>query len=262
MFNTYVINLDDAKSKLTNITKNLYNCDIDFIRIPAINGNNIIKNKDEYNKYKNNISNCCYKICTASMIGCGLSHYIAAKKFLETDLDYCLILEDDAIPIYKNTKNIITELVNNYKNDYDIILLYCDGPGCNYKSKSIKPTGLYWSAVSYILSRSGAKKILDHKIKWHIDVQRYTMSNLNIYNHPIKLFTTSVEDSTTSTNRYNILKKLDKYNFISSYKNLPTSYYLQNQLLRIPYININILSIEILFIIILLISLFVYNKFK
>jgi GR25 family glycosyltransferase involved in LPS biosynthesis len=111
------------------------------------------------------------EIDTIGAIGCSLSHYSVWKKFLETDSPYCLVLEDDA-----QVRSGLAELVIDASHDipdFDVWLL-------SYKlyDKTLLPVGKawkspvnFWGTSAYILSRAGAKRLMEDffPIECHLD---------------------------------------------------------------------------------------------
>ena len=63
--------------------------------VKAVNGKDL--SAKEYFSYARQYFNTHQKIITPSEVGCTLSHINALEFFLETDEEYCLILEDDVI---------------------------------------------------------------------------------------------------------------------------------------------------------------------
>ena len=136
MFDTFVINLEKDYKNYEVLHKKFKKIGIDLIRFNAIYGKKI-KNMNKYNKY---LSNYCKFFCPKSIIGCGLSHYILLEniynKYIknpEKNNDYCLILEDDINPLFKN-KNEINEIIKKIPKKCDIVSLYCQC-FCNTKNK-------------------------------------------------------------------------------------------------------------------------------
>lgn len=107
---TYLINLDGSDQRLANATAQLQQENWDFSRFPAYDGRG--KDLSEFKNY-NDIE--AQKILGRSLIsselGCYLSHYGCAEKFLETDADYLVVLEDD-IQVLPNFKANIDALLN------------------------------------------------------------------------------------------------------------------------------------------------------
>ena len=66
--------------------------------------------------------------------GCGLSHYKLLddiyNKYKYSSNRFSLILEDDAIPLFKDKKQL-NEIIKDIPIDCDILFLYCQGK-CGY----------------------------------------------------------------------------------------------------------------------------------
>lgn len=248
-FNTYVINLEKDKNKWKTMVENFKNTDIDIIRFNAIYGRNI--NKSLLNT---KLKKFCKYFCPNPVVGCGLSHILLSEHFLKNDNnDFCLVLEDDVTPLFKNIKNEIYKIIYEIGNKkWDVIKLCCFGY-CNYDNISIKNKNTTFSTASYLLSRRGANKIKNIKLFTHIDLQ-YNF-HLNIYISKYPIFITDVSDSETSEDNKFI-------NNIFTYKindyTPPLSWIIQEKVLMLPYINFNITVIHL--IILLVIIIMIYNN--
>ena len=89
-------------------------------------------------------------------IACYMSHIRCWKKLINSDEDCMLILEDDAIPINQN------RLLPNLLPKCDIIFL-------NNRFKNVNGKLVGWGTESYIITKSGAKKMLSHVNKRHFN---------------------------------------------------------------------------------------------
>ena len=91
---TYLINLDGSDKRLEGSTQQLNHLDWPFERVSAYDGRG--KALSEFENYddKKTRSNLGRSLLN-SEIGCYLSHYRCAQKFLETDADMLVVLEDD-----------------------------------------------------------------------------------------------------------------------------------------------------------------------
>ena len=91
---TYLINLDGSDQRLASATAQLNQAGWDFSRFSAYDGRG--KALSEFENYDDLAAQ---KILGRSLmnseLGCYLSHYGCAEKFLETDADYLVVLEDD-----------------------------------------------------------------------------------------------------------------------------------------------------------------------
>ena len=121
----YYINLDRSKDRKQNVESICYSQNLIPERISAIDGKKIDINDKKYEKAihkikwwfeKNNLSNVGH-------FGCYLSHMKTYQTFLESNNEYCLILEDDIELITDDLKRDILINMNNLPNDWDILLL-------------------------------------------------------------------------------------------------------------------------------------------
>jgi len=186
--------------------KEFNNTNLNIIRFDAIHGTSIVNNDPELvNKHVNKF---CKYFCPRAVIGCGMSHVLVAKYFLENDPnDFCLILEDDVKPLFTDLNSEVNRCVNmmaqqELDTQWDIIKVYCHGI-CSYDEESITiPSNLLTSSTAaYILSKTGAKKIANLKVAWHIDKQ-FGAGDLNVFLSTHPLFTSYFEDSSTSEKGY------------------------------------------------------------
>nr|XP_033329451.1 glycosyltransferase 25 family member [Megalopta genalis] len=118
---------------------------------------------------------------TMGEIGCFLSHYIIWSEVIESDLETVIILEDDVRfePFFRQkVKYILTEL-DNLNVVWDLIYLgrkrlieNAESPidGSKYL---VRAAYSYWT-LGYILSRSGAKKLVEAEpLKKLVPVDEY-----------------------------------------------------------------------------------------
>jgi len=110
---TYLINLDGSDERLKNASEILASQNIDFIRFPAVDGRGkaLTEFKDYNDKKAKQVMG---RSLLSGEIGCYLSHVGCVERFLASDADYLIVLEDDM------------QLHNNYKNTIDKILNYLD----------------------------------------------------------------------------------------------------------------------------------------
>ncbi|MFT4652809.1 MAG: glycosyl transferase family 25 [Patiriisocius sp.] len=96
-FNVFLINLSRSKDRLAHSAKQLNALGIKFERLEAVDGANLTyeqihRNYDKaanIKRYKKNLS--------AGEVACYLSHRQAWKRIIDDNLDYAIILEDDAV---------------------------------------------------------------------------------------------------------------------------------------------------------------------
>ena len=182
---TYIINLDKNIDRWKKIKKVLDKTDLEYERFYAILGKEITE--EEEDKYINKYSK---SILTNFIKGCGVSHIKIYEKILESDDDYTLILEDDALlreeDQNKNLSELIKKLISKIPTDWDIIRLHAKGH-CGYNNtKRIRL--LSGSALAYLINKKGVKKMLLKKLSKHIDIMMVHNKNINIYDIPEPLF--------------------------------------------------------------------------
>lgn len=112
MFETFLINLDKDQERLDFMSNQLFNSGIFFGRISAIYGKEY--KGEEYDE-KLAIKLNGFPLMK-SEVGCALSHKRCYEKFLESDLKYCLILEDDVL-LGNNFKDLIEKEISK-NEDY------------------------------------------------------------------------------------------------------------------------------------------------
>ena len=124
-FKVYIINLKKDKNRKKNILNELKKQNLkNYKFISAVNGNKL--KKKEINSLISKEKNFINPINTnmsKSEIGCSLSHIKIYKEIVKSDIDYALILEDDAFFLNKFTKNLKKFISINFKYKKQIILL-------------------------------------------------------------------------------------------------------------------------------------------
>jgi len=172
----YVINLDTRPDRWQKLIKSEPYLENIVERIPAVNGKTLTMNPFIYNLFERNEFKW-----KKSVIGCNLSHMMAWSKVLTGEGKYVLILEDDV----RFEKDWVTRWVHYAAHiPEDADLLYLGGvlpPNKPALPQLLEQVNAYWSkikpntffspvplpifhfcAYSYILTTSGAKKILDY----------------------------------------------------------------------------------------------------
>lgn len=93
----FVINLDGSSDRLMSATKQLSEQNIEFERIPAVDGRG--RDPQSFGQYLPRKAVSYFdRPMTGGEMGCYLSHLLAAKTLLETKAQYGLVLEDDMQP--------------------------------------------------------------------------------------------------------------------------------------------------------------------
>lgn len=122
---TYLINLDGSDQRLESATKQLDDIGWSFERVAAYDGrgkalSDFIDYDDQ--QTRKNLG----RSLLSSEIGCYLSHYQCAERFLQTDADFLVVLEDD-MTLAADFKIIVTETLDflyaNPENSWHLINL-------------------------------------------------------------------------------------------------------------------------------------------
>ncbi|MBQ0138835.1 MAG: glycosyltransferase family 25 protein [Kurthia sp.] len=166
---TYLINLDGSHDRLAEATQQLRNINWSFERFSAYDGRG--KDLTHFHQYDDvKARQFLGRSLLNAELGCYLSHYGCAEKFLQTDADYLVVLEDDM----KISDNFKTELeyVLNYLDqhqDLDWYLINIAAKKKKFSRDIVKHNGLsLWHAFYFpirglglIWSRQGAQAFVE-----------------------------------------------------------------------------------------------------
>jgi hypothetical protein len=247
-FNTYVINLKHDTQNWTNITNSFSKHNIKPIRYNAIYG----KHKSRVNKHNDRINKVCQKFCPYGVIGCGLSNLKLIDYIYDNDEgDHALICEDD-ISIREDVKDIGDEIrfvIDNSPEEWDIILLFCQG-FCKYNNDELfnKVNSYMGSTACYLVNIKNMYKTNQIKLKKHIDRQLCSDNKLNIYAYNKQLFETNDIIS------YNNVNDIQLYNWLKldNMFNTTIDRSLNFKQLKIPFIDIELTTKHFLYILTLI----------
>jgi hypothetical protein len=128
-------------------------------------------------------------------LGCYLSHVMLWKELVEReDLNYMVIFEDDIVTVpslkYANIYDEMISLLEEINYDFDIFLLgyiLRDNKYLTEISNRIGKTSFFWCLHSYVISKKGAKKLLEKifpiemQIDSYISYYSYFNKDFNIY---------------------------------------------------------------------------------
>ena len=119
-YQIYVINMSSSKDRLDYISNQLEQQNLSFKRIPGIDIKDKQDLKNKYYSEKRNKLNY-HKPLTDGEIGCYIAHRNAWKAILNDDVDFGLVLEDDAF-LKDNLKFILNNL-HSLKTEWDVLKL-------------------------------------------------------------------------------------------------------------------------------------------
>jgi glycosyl transferase family 25 len=162
----YIINLDRSRERYEYIKPNITKLDLDAVRISAVDGNLLsdaeIKANVDINSYKKYLGHLPKK----GTIGCSLSHIKVWQTFLNSNLEYAVVFEDDISFNPTQLKAAITELPE-HKNHWDIVAfeIYHGGtPLAIEELQDNKKLAVYLTEIShtgaYMLNRHAAAELL------------------------------------------------------------------------------------------------------
>ena len=109
ILHTYVINLDRSPDRYISLSSILDSLGIRFSRVSAFDAQ-LLDDDFVFNNCKVSYSFAAGQYMTKSWICISLSHLKALDKFLESEYQYALILEDDA-ELHSTTPDIIDSLI-------------------------------------------------------------------------------------------------------------------------------------------------------
>lgn len=179
-FSTYVISLKDELKRRQNIKTQLDTLGIEFEFFDAID----LRNSND-NAYYNNHEGSynLQRKLTSGEVGCALSHINIYNQILSNKYDWSWIIEDDALLNYIINKKIehLISLASEHGADVVILgyskLSYSDSKKFYIKepikiigaSENGYTLGIPWKnwtcgTVSYLISKNGARKIINNHI--------------------------------------------------------------------------------------------------
>jgi glycosyl transferase family 25 len=154
----FIINLDRSPDRLAFMRGQAERLDFEFERVAAVNGLDVPSwLSDEFAGPHS---------LFPGEVGCFASHLIAAKQIVSRDLDAAIVMEDDAV-LPSDFMAIVENAVKVAPTGWDVIHL------CSLFKKSVisidylesgrrlvRYTQWPASAVAYVLSNRGARKVL------------------------------------------------------------------------------------------------------
>lgn len=254
----YVINLDRSRDRLARMARQFHSLGIPVVRVPAIDGSRVRP------KVLNKVATpFCRKLCTASMIGCALSHMKTWKLVTQLGHERTLVFEDDAALAPGFVEGLRQALLD-VPPDFDILVL-----GCYYLCDKQRRYALghevarlvmphakrsdrrTWGSVfvpehfsgshCYVVSQKGARKLLDlvPRVHYHIDMSMNN-SDLDIYAvSPDLAYQRDMADSTIAS--YSFPKTLTPMlDDVRDSKRISLAYYLDSPWCQIGGHKVNI----------------------
>lgn len=155
----FVINMEHAVERYAFLERQLRQAGIEFSRVDGVDGRKLTFPMPGVSEWSYRILHGRY--LSSTEVGCYLSHIKAIDQFLATELDYGLILEDDAL-LNVNLKDIIDAAIE-FKDDWDVLRLSTVNSGKRFITHRMNGLGLgvcftrEKGAAGYVLNRRAAK---------------------------------------------------------------------------------------------------------
>ena len=165
-YQIYVINMSSSSDRFNYISQQLEQQNLSFKRIPGVD---IKERQDLKNKYYSKVRNKLdyHTPLTDGEIGCYIAHRNAWKAILDDNIDFGLVLEDDAY--LKENLKLILDNLHNTKSDWDILKLadLSTSPrkGTNIEKFQKFDIQSYYKpptlCIAEVITRKGAKILLN-----------------------------------------------------------------------------------------------------
>lgn len=160
------INLPWSEERRCTIAAQARRLGIEVQFVEAIAGRELPPQVPGYDRAER--SKCYNHDLTPNEIACVLSHRKALCTFMESEAEYAVIMEDDAL-LKPNIKEGVNELIHQL-HGWEAAKLYSDVEctlyplGDNAKGvvvQAVMPRKLLWGAVGWLYSRSAAQKLVE-----------------------------------------------------------------------------------------------------
>ena len=184
---TYLINLDGSHDRLQNATTQLGQQGFPFVRFAAYDGRG--KPLSEFNNYNDTKANQIMgRSLISSELGCYLSHVGCVQRFLETDADYLIVLEDDLkiVEDFANTVKYILDYLDQHKElDWYLINLGAKKRKLSRHIASIRSYDLVRAyyfpirTIGLIWSKKGAETFLREGQEMYAPIDNFLQSWLS-----------------------------------------------------------------------------------
>lgn len=166
---TYLINLDGSHERLKCATQQLESVNWSFERFSAVDGRG--KALTEFVNYDDQgAQQILGRSLMNSELGCYLSHYTCAEKFLNTEADYLVVLEDDMQidPDFKAKLGDLLEYLDHHKElDWYLINIAAKKKKLSKDITQIEDMSLWYAfyfpirGLGLIWSRRGAEAFIE-----------------------------------------------------------------------------------------------------
>ena len=184
---TYLINLDGSDERLKSATEQLNAEQVNFTRFAAVDGRGKpLSSFENYNDQR--ALEVMGRSLISSELGCYLSHIGCLKKFLSTDSDYLIVVEDDIRLLAGFKATVDATLTWLYKNpDVDWYAMNLGAKKNKLSKKLFHFQGrdlvrAYYYPIRFIgmiWTRKGAEAFLEHAQEMYMPVDNLAQSWLS-----------------------------------------------------------------------------------
>lgn len=165
--NYYVINLETATDRLSNIDKYFQNNKLEYNVFKAINGKELKLSPIIFHPYFLNRNSLQLFNNYRGSIACSLSHIKLWKQILNNSKDDINVILEDDIKFDNLFEQKIKYYISRLPPDWDVLYLgrkYLSGKKVNkyfIKGHKISKRGYNVSSYGYVLKKKGSKKLLN-----------------------------------------------------------------------------------------------------
>lgn len=185
----YIINMDRATERMAEMARQCEALGIPYVRVPAVDGSKV---SDAV--LQRVATPACRRFCTASMVGCALSHMSVWRAAVAAGHERVLVLEDDAV-LVDGFVDKLRQALEDVPQDFDVLVggcyFLCDKnrkyPLGHEVSRLFVPHALRsdtrtWGSVfvpeffggthCYVVSNTGCKRLFKTipLVNYHIDM--------------------------------------------------------------------------------------------
>lgn len=171
---TYVINMDSAPERMIHMKSELQRLGITYIRQPGVAGIDLKHPHPDFSDFSYKYLHG--RLWSPRELGCYLSHIECLRKFMESDNDYALILEDD-VTLHPELLNII-KFATHINDEWNMLRLSTVNSGKWWSVKNFKEFSFSIcltrekGAGGYVVDRLAAAQILKYflpmRLAWDI----------------------------------------------------------------------------------------------
>ena len=201
----FIINLDRSPERLLHVQKQLDEAGISYTRVAAVEGSALSLPHPQYNENLYKLKHG--KRTSMGELGCYFSHLKVYEQFLETDLPYVLVCEDD-ITIPTNTASVLAE-VEGMQTPWDLVKISKINSSVPISVESLTEPyslainlGRHTGSGAYLINRRAAESLLrrisvmtipfDHAFdkEWRTGIRAYSLQPSLIKQEATKFKTT------------------------------------------------------------------------